>query len=804
MTTRMVQNRLLQTTALVAFIGIQAVGMSAAYADDFVITTAVTTVNGGSILNGTDSLTITSSGSIVTTTVGSNEDAISATGVDNTITNNGTVDATAGTSTSDGISTTGANNTITNSGTITVDDTQSYAIKATGGGATIVNSGTVTTDGHVGIGIDAQGGNNTVTNSGTIITNNVVGSFSFGIQIAAADNIVDNSGSISTQGAYGVGISGQGSTNGTVTNSGTITTSGDDADGIQVGTGSTVTNTGTIITTGDYTGSSGSVGISGGSTSTNVTITNNGTISTTGESGYGIQVIDSSRVTNSNLITTTGAYGAGIVARHNSVLISNTGTIRTTGDDAGGIEAYDNNIITNSGSIFVSGASVANSASGIYVQTGNTITNTGSVISSQNQAFYFTGTGNTLNLNAPSFIGGDLLTLGGTTTLNIKTGPSHSIAWAFDSTDLVGGAPTISGSVPVFQGTVGGNLVVATFDPTSLAGGTDGLAGMVGLVSGVTQGRLSNGSAGSNALGYAANSTSIIDETFAEVEAVNQGWVQVVGSFANYDGGSSTLDSEQSQAALVAGYDWSLSDDTVLGVMAGYTQGEVKSDSNFVTAVDNDSKGFFAGVFGRTNFDNAFLSFGLSAGVSNHDDDRFVNDNMAPLGVAHALGDYSSTWINPEIAYGMYYDLSGGWVAAPTVRLSYAGQWMDGYTETGTSANATVGDRQIGVAELALEWSATQKTETSTLTARLGYAYRASVGDSTTDITLVGVTKAIANNSKDRHVAYLGGDALFALGDAMDIELGAQVEFSEDHHSAGPLLAGDVAHRHLARHRDWR
>lgn len=597
----------------------------------------------------------------------------------------------------------------------------------------------------------------TITNNGSIV---VTGTDA--IDMSGNRNILTNNGTISTFGNGAFGINGLYFE--TVTNNGSLTTNGDNAEGIDVESSNSVFNFGTITTSGRSA--------EGIDTNNDNLIKNFGTITTMGKDSNAIESDDFSQMFNFGVIFTTGENSHGLFGDDNNTAIS-SGTITTSGLNSNGIDFWDLNHIENSGTIVTYGPG----GDGIRARFLNVITNSGKVVSANANAFNFLAD-NTLNLHAPAFVGG-AFSLGTNAKVNIKTGPSHSILWTFDPTSLNGGAPNFSGPVPVFQGTSGANIVVTTFDPTALSTSADALADLTGLLSGITQNRLAEDDP--VALSYAQNSPTIIDKTFAEIETVNKGWARVAGSLSNYNGGGTTLSSDLAQIVLAAGYDWSISADTILRFAAGYTRGSITSDSKFATSSVNDTQGLFLAAAGRSNFENAFLKFGLTAGTNRHENDRLVNDNLAPLGIAHAKASYDSFWINPEVSYGMSYALNDEWTATPSVRLSYAGEWVDGYTELGTNANATVGKRQIGVAELGLEWAVTHQTTIGKMTGRIGYAYRKSLGDSNTDITLLGITKSVANSNKDRHIAYLGGEALFALTQTIDLEIGAQVEFGKDH-----------------------
>lgn len=231
--------------------------------------------NGGNTLDGNDSITVTTEG-----TVGTSGNFAY------------------------GLSADGSNNTLTNSGAIATSGSVASGLDAFFGGDNILtNSGTITTSGSYSHGLSAGYSNNTLTNNGAIATSN---DNAHGLYASLNDNILTNSGTITTSGSSSSGLLAFGLRN-TLANSGTITTTGDFADGLSVDIsfadsyGNTLTNSGTITTSGDFADglyAGGLIGENNGNT-----LTNSGTIITSGTDSEGIFTSgDGNRVTNSGRI----------------------------------------------------------------------------------------------------------------------------------------------------------------------------------------------------------------------------------------------------------------------------------------------------------------------------------------------------------------------------------------------------------------------------------------------------------------------------------------------------------------------
>lgn len=667
-------------------------------------------------------------------------------------------------------------NEISNSGTITTSHEGSEAIQVRDGNV-VINSGTVATaeDGAEAIQVVND---NEVTSTGTITTH---GDRSEGIW-ADTDNVIRNSGAIATSGADAYGIFAD--SQNIVVNSGAVTTSGVDAEGIFVDSGNTVTNSGTITVYG--------VDSAGIYLDDNNVATNTGSITTHERISEGFHVQDSNTVTNLGTITTFGSTSEGILGDLFNV-VTNSGTISTSGEMAHGISLFDTNTVTNTGTVTTSGEDAA----ALRAVQNNSVNNFGRLVSVQYRSIDLDGTNNTLNLHAPSFLGGQI-NLGVNATVNLFSGPSHSILWDLSTGTMNGGVPSLSGPVPIFYNSA--TQQVATFDPTALSASANALGDMSGNLSSLMRQRLSTARAGggeepdpSFVSAYAADDENAgvsaierIATAFADTDANTGWWVSGFGSFADYDGSAATLNHSFDHFGVAAGYDWQPSTDLTLGVMAGYGMGSFDTDSRFAGSFDNTADGVFAAFYGRREMARGlFVDFSLSAGLLSHSDSRFVNDNLAPLGVSSASADYDSWWLSPEMTLGMDFDdvMGSEWSLTPSAGVRYAMQSLDGYAETGPSAaNATVSARDVAMLETRLELAGTRDIELAThtghLTGRIGWQHRSAMGDDGTTITMIGQSNTVSASSQDGSAAYVGFDAALDIGNSASLALGADYRVS--------------------------
>ncbi|WP_421982769.1 autotransporter domain-containing protein [Roseibium sp.] len=589
--------------------------------------------------------------------------------------------------------------------------------------------------------------------------------------------VVTEDGSIITTDEYGINSSGSGNT---ITNWGLISTSGVTAGGSRgiynTGDGARITNEGTIRTT--QSASEAILNSSGH----NTIIINNGAIMSVAS---GIR----------NL-------------RGNNVTIINNGSIETSGNAAHGIRNYgDFTDIRNVGSIRTGGSGIT---SGIYLQNGLssapfegvTVFNNGTIIGEQGYAIRvgINYTDPVVNLNAPSFLGGGI-EFNSDTTLNIDTGPSHSVLWQLPTTNVAGGEANISGTVPWFYDPTTGQF--ATFEPTGLSASFNQLADNANTLArlgryGLRQaGRLAPAAAVSAALAYGEDATQTSDG-FDALLATNSGpeaaygfksghfWITGFGGTANYEGDGSTLDQTIDQIGAAAGYAWSQSSVMRLGVMAGYMNGTITAKSTWADSQDIDSNGVFAGIYGDRRFGRVTVGCGVAGGWQSNDSTRFINDNTAltgglTLGESWASASYESWFITPEASLSAAIQLGDtGLVLTPTVRGRYALQHTAAYEESGSNANASVDAHSLGVVEGDFELAVSRDIGPAALTGRAGYLLRSSVGDDDVPVTLLGITNAVGLDATDRSAAYAGASLDLHLGSNASFTLDGQGTFSDD------------------------
>jgi outer membrane autotransporter protein len=263
-------------------------------------------------------------------------------------------------------------------------------------------------------------------------------------------------------------------------------------------------------------------------------------------------------------------------------------------------------------------------------------------------------------------------------------------------------------------------------------------------------------------------------------------WMTGFGGSFEHDGSSKTFDQDIDQWGVAAGYSWQYSPSLTLGLMAGYFKSDLEVDAEWgIESHDIDSDGWFAGFFGEQDMGAYYFDLGITGGMLSHDHSRFVNDNLAltnglTLGESYADADYDSWFLAPEAGIGMDIDHGNGLVFTPSARIRYAWQSIDGYTESGSNANAKVGDRDIGMIEASVEMAAAKQVDFGTLTGRIGYLLRENTGDDSVSINMIGVKNSVGYGDTDSDAAYLGLAARVEISPNTDLVLDGQGYFSGD------------------------
>jgi outer membrane autotransporter protein len=549
-----------------------------------------------------------------------------------------------------------------------------------------------------------------------------------------------NTGSVINSGTI-TGGRGIDATTANVTNSGTISGS---LEGINAVTAS-------VINSGTITG-----GPRGIVTTGIASVINSGTVTAT--TGIGIQSLTTANVTNSGTIS-----GAVFGISADTANVSNSGTI--SGGD--GIAAGIANV-GNSGTI--SGTDF-----GIRAVTTASVTNSGT-ISGGIAALQFAGNPDTLTLLAGSRIIGAINLAGGGDTVNFRGG-NHNLTF-----DTLAGA-RVTGTTPF---AVSGNRAVAV-DPTPFAMTDRNLMDVSRTVAAVIPEIDTAASPGGAPLAFAAAGRSAADvvgdafaaampglayagETAVNPTAVYAGgtavWARGFVGKRVQQGDGTLLRTENTFYGGMLGADWQAGPNLRVGVFAGGGEAKSSLDLNYG---DTKSTLVFGGAYARYRLASAFLHLTVQGGHSGNDTRRQINNNLVPGGIETATASFSGWYATPEAHLGFHHALGiwGGasYTLTPSLRLRYLYASFDGYTESGSTANLTVGTRSVQDFEERGELKFT-RTQAFGATAAIatsiygGVLAVQRVGDSTVDAALLGQAIPFATPGEDNVWGGYGGVGL--------------------------------------------
>ncbi|MBK1793839.1 autotransporter outer membrane beta-barrel domain-containing protein [Devosia sp. WQ 349] len=524
------------------------------------------------------------------------------------------------------------------------------------------------------------------------------------------------------------------------------------------------------------------------------TLTNTGTIETKGSwAGTGIQVENSANnvlnvtLDNSGSIITHGTQSHGISLYGTSSRITNTGNIRTADHGSAGIYVYSPTtqsdiVITNSGTIHAKGGEYQTSSGG-YVQSHGIqtnaanvhIINSGTVISEQFDAFAMGFANSKLTLLPGSVVSGGIrFSQAATGSLEIGNGLEGVIKITGelrdDQIETHGQAYTRAVTTEATEHRRNGDAATSTyttFTVVSTASIEAANTATVQTASTVTSNianhtgdRRQSLPSSTSALGYAPSPATPDFPDFAPSDDFGA-WASAYGELTAPTSGKTG--SKSLQGGALVGSDIKLSDESLAGLFVGLGRGHVET----VSKSELDVTSLLGGGYASLAVGSVFIDINATLGVSANDSARrFVNNTVA-AGYETAYANYVSMFASPSIKLGMDQYL-GFARLTPSVTLTYAGIHQAGYSESGSSANVTMGSSfsQLLNARAELELGTIDLGEAGS-----GWSGSAKIGadgtltyGGTTDAQVLGTTLSLAGNSTNAARGFIGANAQYQSG----------------------------------------
>lgn len=492
----------------------------------------------------------------------------------------------------------------------------------------------------------------------------------------------------------------------------------------------------------------------------------------------GIEALNIGTLINFGLIDSYGDGidvdgGGGITNNPTSIIGSliNHGLIR--GDDDG-VDVGTLTRLVNTGTIF-GGFSGGTDTSGIAASVITEIINSGTIrtggdINVEHAIEERLAGDTSLTLNAGSLLIGRVDLGGGTNTLNIGEGLSLNSTFESDGgTTLVGLGTTAGQLVALVPVTGNGNndVQIIAVDPSAFASMDDALAALTSGFGGAVQSRQSAVRSESTS-GFSAG-----DETGLQQFDPNRFWIEGFGAYRQQQSDRTGSDFDYLTGGLVAGVDTPLDAITSVGVMAGFA---TSTSENEINTQETNATSYFAGIYGSTQAMGLAWDASLTVGYTDYEAERITANNLVQNGLETARADFSGWFINPQVtmtreaanplAGQTFHGFSASPALEQSLTLSYAGLFLDGYTETGTTNPLTLDDRSVHIASaraaLALPFEAVHADGAIT-TLRLigGVEARGQFGEDTISGTLLG--QAVSTTLDDN--AFTGGAFLDLSGE---------------------------------------
>ncbi|MES0884905.1 beta strand repeat-containing protein [Roseibium sp. SCP14] len=685
-----------------------------------------------------------------------------------------------------GVSTGLVAGTLNNSGNLTVQaksdvSTASvYGLNLSNVDGQLINSGSImaTAQGETAeaTGIRSGSINGTFRNTGSIAVMAQGGSgFARGIEFDAVDGTFVNTGTITvaasggtTAGAFGIISNNFFPLNGDFSNSGNITVAATAANGSSV---SALGMSARVVgATGRYTNSGNiSVAVKGdrmnyayangiqvsridGQTSNSgditVTVENSQGSSAFASGFFAGSVLSAARMSNSGSVqvtvnsknvATAAAIGLGFgnidgnVSNSGAIIASAQGDtlVRAHGLTSAALSA--NGVLNHSGLIAASAYGSADAeAYGLYLQSAQGLVNITGDISAQSSgksyAVYLGDGGGTLNVETTANIDGLLRVSDHDVNLANVGG---RVIYRFQDDDTSNGVFSTSTSSPSLGWYVeneGGSApVYASFNGQELQPNTNQSFEIANLSYDLV--RQLDDIGGNDINVDEALLSTHGDATVDELRP----YFLISGSRSEGTTGSTSKALSSTMWSASAG----LIHDLGTGLRYGFGASYLENNGTF-DSTSFDTSGAYLSAIAAQDFGIADLSLGLGYGLLNHSESR-------TSGTVNSNADYSSNMITALVAAQRDFALPNGATFTPRASFLYGEQYLDSYTETGSSANATVGERDISFSETRIGAAYSTAVAGGSFSASLAAVHRDAHVPSFVDVAIFGNTLALAS-----------------------------------------------------------
>jgi hypothetical protein len=252
------------------------------------------------------------------------------------------------------------------------------------------------------------------------------------------------------------------------------------------------------------------------------------------------------------------------------------------------------------------------------------------------------------------------------------------------------------------------------------------------------------------------------------------GWIMGHVSDVTYGGVNSGPDQDTRSSGVTLGYTGQMQNGLNFTVLGGIGRGSLNGGSSGNSYSDADFDATYVGGVISRDMAGTNISFGVIAGIQSNDTRRgFVGIN----GPTVAKASFDSSFVAAEL--GVSHRLEGmgnGWSVTPGLRLRYTSVSIDGYTETGSSANAQVGSHTVGITDVEASVAVAKQFDFGTFTSTLGLMSR-HAGNSSVSVELIGDTNSVSIPYADGTFGTFGVDLQVPVSDTGSFNFGVDAVF---------------------------
>ena len=214
---------------------------------------------------------------------------------------------------------------------------------------------------------------------------------------------------------------------------------------------------------------------------------------------------------------------------------------------------------------------------------------------------------------------------------------------------------------------------------------------------------------------------------------------------------------------MLVGFDKNHSEKTVIGAYVGGLK--VKDAANGIVSDTNqsiDSSGAVIGGYSSTKLaHDAFVDVNLPVGYTQNKSKRTVYNNLVAGGIEYDNGKYNEFCFRPTATLGKNIDLAHVTVI-PSATVSYLGQYLGGYTETGGTSAYKVGSRYVstigGIAQVAFLKSFAKNAEQPVnLAFNVGVEASGKVGGNDVKVTTIGAETKFNPGGPNQYIDAIAG-----------------------------------------------